>query len=314
MNSMNSNPLDARLQLLSHSGRNLLYSCPRKYQLSKLALEYTREETIHTIYGKMFGEGVQQLLAGKSLEEAMLLAAAHWSADLWDAEKEKSFWYCFQAIELFNLVRQENELHNYELVYWNGKPAIELSFRLALPYGFYYRGYIDILLKHKVTGELLVVDAKTSNSNYSNGASYQNSEQVLSYSIMIDAAVPGASSYQVMYFEYLTRLNKFVPHVFTKDFVDRANMIRDLITDCEIMMMYNRYDSWPMHGKSCANFGRRCNFIDTCTMSTEALTKLSTNGIYMDAAKYESELAPKKVSYDIELTLDEVIDAQLLRG
>ena len=303
-----NNQIDTRLKLFSHSSIGTLRSCPRKYQLSRLSLEYVKEESIHTYFGKMFGEGVQRILAGTSLEESLLIASTHWKCDLWDTEKEKSFWSCWQALELFDATRKELELNDYSVVMWNDKPAIELSFILELPHGFYYRGYIDILLRHNVTGALLVVDAKTSGRNFSDSAMYQNSEQALSYSVIIDTICPGSSSYQIMYFEYLTRLHKFVCHTFSKDFAERANWIRDLLTEIEIARLYSRYDSWPMHGNSCVSFGRKCGFLDTCTMATSSLIG---EPIYTDGKEHEASLG---IKYDIEVTLQEVIDAQLSRS
>lgn len=304
--------IDSRLKNLSHSSLCLLHSCPRKYQLTKLWPEYTREETVDTSYGKMFGEGLQQIIAGADVETAMLLAISQWNLDIWEVKKEKSFWHCFQAIENFVSLLPESVLANYEVVIWKGKPACELSFRIALPNGFYYRGYIDVLLKHKFDDSLLVVDAKTSGANYASPAKYQNSAQAIGYSIVVDVIAPGTSSFNVMYYEYLTRLNKYVEHTFLKDYLERANWIRDIMLDIEVMKIYDNYESWPMHGESCGGYGNfSCNFLDNCTMQTASL--VGSKLIETDAAELDKDKDGNFKKYDIEVTLDELIAAQLGR-
>jgi hypothetical protein len=257
----------------------------------------------------MFGEGIQQLLSGTSFEDAILIAAQQWTMDLFEANKDKSFWNCFLALETFQRIRDTSILADYEVVIFNGKPACELSFRLTLPDGFYYRGYIDILMQNKLTGELLVVDAKTSGRKYSSSTMYQNSAQAIGYSIIIDAIRPEASGYQVLYYEYLTSMNKFVDHLFTKDYLERANWIRNIMIDIEGMKLYDSYPDWPMHGESCGGFGSwSCPYIDNCTMRTASL--VGDKVIDVDAKELDRR-NDELITYDIEVTLEQVIQAQL---
>ncbi len=303
------NTIDSRLKLLSNSSLSLLHSCARKYQLKKLWPEYIREETVHTSYGKFFGAGIQYILSGDSFEDAIIKASTEWKLDLYDEEKEKTFWHCFNAIETFSIIRHQLDISDYEVVMFNNKPACELSFCIDLENGFYYRGYIDILMQHKLSGELLVVDAKTSNARYTNPAKYQNSAQAISYSIVIDAIFSNTSGFNVLYFEYLTGLNKFEHHLFYKDYLERATWIRDILIDCEIMNLYSRWDSWPKNGNACTNYGRTCEFIDNCMMETANL--IGSNIITKDAIELDKEA---NKTYDINVTLSNIIESQLGRN
>lgn len=299
--------IDSRLKLLSHSSCCLLHSCPRKYQLQKLWPVYEKDATVHTEYGKMFGAGIQAILCGANIQDAIIEASLQWSLDIYDTEKEKSFWHCINAIIKFQDELPDTILSQYKVVYWNGKPASELSFMIELPDRFYYRGYIDILLEHKFDGSLLVVDAKTSGANYISSYKYQNSAQAIGYSIVIDAIRPNTTSFSVCYFEYLTGLNKFVDHIFVKNYLERAYWIRNLLLDIELIKLYSSYDDWPMHGESCGGFGKyHCQFIDTCTMMTKNL--VGNKIVYVDPIQLDYDA---NKDYTIKVKLIDIINSQL---
>ncbi len=296
--------MDSRLKLISNSSVLSVHSCPRRYQLRKLWPEYLGDVSVDTVYGSMFHTGIQQFLSTGNLQEAMLIAATDWRLELYEFKKEKSFWHCWNAIEQFAFLYPESPLADYEILIYNGKPAMELGFCISLPDGFYYRGYIDLVMRHRYTGSILVVDLKTSGMNHSNPAKYQNSSQNIAYSVVLDTVAPGLQTFNVMYYEYLTYLNKFVAHDFVIDNLERATWIRDLLMECQIMQFYDNNAEWPKHGESCISYGRSCEFLDNCTMPTAAL--LGTYKEEADALSIDS-----KAPYDIYITLEEIINSQI---
>lgn len=296
--------MDSRLKLISPSSICLLHSCPRKYQLTRLWPDLEREDSVHTIYGKMFHTGIQELLTHGDLQLALLRAATEWKYDLYEFLKEKSFFHCWQAIERFSFLYPETPLVDYEVLSYNGKPAVELGFCIELPNKFYYRGYIDLVMQHKHDGSILVVDLKTSGAKYSNPAKYQNSAQNIAYSVVLDAIAPGLQTFNVMYYEFLTGLEKYVAHDFIIDNMERATWIRDLLMECDIMSFYDNHEDWPKHGESCAGYGSVCTFINNCTMPTSML--LGTSIIEDDPIEIDT-----KAPYDIMITLDDIINGQL---
>lgn len=317
--------MDSRLKLLSHSSRCLLHTCPRKYQLTKVYPEAKRDATVHTEYGKAFGEGIQAILTGASYEEAILRAVMNWNIDLSEELPNKSVWSMITAIERFKLLQANFSLGDYEVARFltdkgEERFATELSFCIVIPGkegNYYERGYIDVVLRHKITGSLLVVDVKTSGANYTNEAKYKNSGQGIGYSVIIDQIAPGVNQFDVMYFEYLTGTKKYTEHVFVVGVVQRANWIRNLLLDIAAMERYDEYEDWPMYGESCASFGSACQFIDCCTMSTSALTL----GRYCtdDALEYDGrkdlkrDKEFKKTEYDFVIKLEDLIANQLDR-
>ena len=266
-----------------------------------------RDITVHTVFGSMFGEAVQQLLCGKSLQEAVLAGMMLWTLDLEDFEKEKSFWYCIAALEKFAAIKHTTVLADYDVAYINGKPACELSLCIILPGGFYYRGFVDIVLVHRITGQYLVVDIKTSNRKFSHEAKYINSPQALGYSIIMDYIAPGQNTFEVMYYEYLTPIKKFVDMTFTIGYLQRAQWLRNLLVDIQIMEMYDQYEEWPMHGESCYGF-KACSLIDVCTMTTNSLcgtARSTVDAITLDRLAL--------ADYDVVVRFEDLVANQLER-
>lgn len=316
--------IDTRLKLLSHSSVTLLHTCPRKYELNKTLPSLEREESIHLYFGAAFGAGVQEYMVSRDLTKAYIAAFINWTGDIEYEEAatpDKSLWHCLLAIEHFATKLAELSLGEYEVVYYNSKPAIELGFRITLPNGYYYRGYLDALLQHRITGHILAVDFKTTGAKYSNPAKYQNSPQVMGYSVVVDKVLPDTQNFEVMYFEYMTGLRKFVEHSFVVGYVQRARWLKYLLGDIKAIDMFAMLstldEGFPMYGESCTQFGSKtCPHIDYCTLSN---TSLGIVPVYIDGKEYEAEQAIKhgrqyQGQYDIEVTLDELIQSQLERG
>lgn len=303
--------MDTRLKLISNSSLCSLHTCPRKYQLTKVYPAAIRDKTVHTAFGSAFGEGIQALLSGATIEDAVLRAVMQWDIDIEEEEpkSKKSLWTAISALQSFAIIKHTTVLEEYEVAkFIDGRLACELSFCITMPEGFYYRGYVDVVLKHKITGSYLVVDVKTSGANYSAPGKYQNSPQAIGYSIVLDFIEPNLSQYDVMYYEYLTSIKKYEAHTFVVGYLQRAMWLRNLQLDCEIMKLYNQYPDWPMHGESCMSYSRPCQFIDVCQMSTAALT--GGQEIIEDGLVWE---ASKGISYDIVVSFDELIAGQLDR-
>ncbi len=61
-----------------------------------------------------------------------------------------------------------------------------------------------------------------------------------------------------------------------------------------------------MHGESCFNFYRECDYIYTCTLSTDKLTDpISEEDIEILKAKWDD--------YQIHITINDLIQAQLAK-
>ncbi len=301
--------IDPRIRQLSYSSLLTLHTCPRKFQLYKLRSTYRTEEllksTITFAYGHVVGEGIQLALQGKTENEIIWQMFQMWhTPELFHADEKakKDFWSAVIAVQRFISMRESGFLDEYELVYHDGKPACELSFRINFPDGFALRGYVDAVLRSKETGKILVLECKTTGLTTVNPASYKNSAQAIGYSVVLDVLYPGLSSYDVLYLVYQTTQREFHPIPFTKNFLQRALWIQELLFDIETIKMYEEAQIYPTRGESCFSFFRECEYIQTCHLSTEFLTKPCT----------EKEMDTEE--YQVNIGLEDLLNSQLERS
>lgn len=297
--------IDYRIRQLSYSSLGTLHSCPRKFQLNRLRSSNRAEEdlksTITFAFGHVVGEGIQLCFQGLTLEQTIFKMFLMWHAELFAVEEkdQKSFWYAVAAVEKLFFMRSVGFLDDYELVYYNGQPACELSFAINFPDGFRLRGFVDAVLRNKATGEIIVLECKTTNSTTLNPATYKNSAQAIGYSIVLDHLFPDLSSYKVLYLVYQTKAKEYGILEFPKTFLQRALWIRELLLDIETIKMYEEAEIYPMRGESCNSFFRDCEYFQTCTLSTEYLTKPCTP---------EEE---DKTEYQVNISFEDLLDTQL---
>ena len=298
--------IDYRIRQLSYSSLLTLHTCPRKFQLNRLRTTHRTEEslisTITFSYGHVVGEAIQLALQGLTEEQIIWNMFSMWhTPDLFDTDSKgnKSFWEAVIALQRFLSLREQGFLNDYDLVEFNGKPACELSFAINFPDGFRLRGYVDAVLRNRETGEVIVLECKTTGAASFNPATYKNSAQAIGYSIVLDHIYPELSSYSVLYLIYQTKSREYTPLPFQKSYLQRALWIRELLLDIETIKMYEMAEVYPMRGESCFNFYRECEYFNTCTLSTQYLTKPCTP---------EEE---DKAEYQINLSLEDLLESQL---
>ena len=313
--------MDLRLQQLSYSSNLTLHSCPRKFQLAKLGTTkppIDERSQVTFSLGHVVGAGVQWLLEGKSLDSFYWEAFTKsdlWSADLFaeDTKSKKSFWEAMIAVERFAYVRDSTLLADYELIYYVPEaseisvPAVELSFIIALPNGFKYRGFVDAVLQHKQTGAVMVLEVKSTGAAAVNPATYKNSAQGIGYSIVLDVLFPDLSSYEVLYLVYQTKNREYLPLPFKKSYLQRALWIQELLLDCDTIAMYENAGVYPMHGESCFNYYRECEFLNICTLSTASLTTPVT-------PEQEEQIKQDHSAFHISLDVEDLIAAQIAKS
>ena len=297
--------IDYRIRQLSYSSLLTLHQCPRKFQLYKLRSTHKTQEdeqsTITFAFGHIIGEAIAATLAGSGEQEVIWRMFLGWHTDLMaeNPKQGKSFWEAVIAVQKLRSLRDAGFLQEYELVYYDGRSAVELSFAINFPDGFRLRGFVDAVLRHKTTGKIIVLECKTTSSAALNPATYKNSAQAIGYSIVLDHIYPELSSYEVLYLVYQTKSREYTPIPFVKTYLQRALWIRELLLDIETIEMYERAGVYPMHGESCVSFGRDCEYLQTCTLSTEYLTKPCTS---------EEE---DRTDYQISISLVDLLETQL---
>jgi len=303
---------DPRLKRLSHSSRTTLHTCPRKYQLNKLASQVIKlpdreeaEQGVTFAYGHAVGAGVASTLQNKTPQQVLLDTFLSWRADLLDEHKRqnKGFFKAFFAVQKFLKMREDGFLDDYKIVIYNGKPAAELSFQILLPNGYTYRGFVDAVLQNVHTGDILVLECKTT-SGQAVSANFINSGQAIGYSIVLDQLFPKLSSYTVLYLVYESKSYEYKQLPFEKSLLQRALWLQELLIDIDIIDLYETYDTYPMHGESCYDFFHDCEYLSLCTLETKNIVKPLTKKVLKDIEKEQQ-------SYDFTVKFEDLIQTQI---
>jgi len=286
---------------LSNSTMSLVNTCERKFQLEKLLwTEKPRDETHHTIYGQAYGVGIAEYFINKDVNQAVLKTWLAYHPEL--EEDKKTVMKCINAL-LCTIPVIDNLLLEYEVAYFNGKPAAELSFCLSANEDYYYVGYLDLVLRNIFTGKYVVLDAKTTGLELHNlDPLYKNSGQLVGYSIALDAiAGEEQTEYEVIYLVNQTG-REFAPVIqplkYTKTLTDRLNWFITLGLDIDRITRMRELNVFPMRGDSCLKFNKPCYHFATCGLKSS------------DRPKVDEE---DTTEYDFYFELQELIDNHVAR-
>ena len=306
--------IDPRYTRLSYSTEALLHSCPRKFQLKCLEAERAQDPStsVTFAYGSTVGLGIAEFMISRDLEETLFKMFLEWDIDYLaeNPKQKKSFPHALLAIEKFKAELEDGVLSEYEVAEYNGKLAAELSFRVSFPgelSTFTYRGYLDLVIRNIMTGQVGVMEVKTNSGTWVNHYMYKNSEQALGYSVILDKIEPGTPAYDVMYYIYMTKLTRYEQFHFPKSHQQRAHWLRDRMYYIGIIEKLvkeeGNYGNWPMASQGCVAYGRPCEYMDMCQLPTESLgAKLKENQL-VERDRKTGEVA----EYDFELTLKELL-------
>lgn len=306
---LDADGVDPRIKLLSYSSLQTLHLCPRKYELYRKKAtddvanpEAVSNQNVTFAFGHVVGEAIQDVMGGMKYTQVIWRMFLGWHASLADEDtkRAKSFYLAVLAIQNFIAIRKAGFLDDYELLEYNGKLAKELSFRITLPDGYLFRGSVDAVLRHKKTGKILVLECKTSSMVNLNPTQFKNSSQAIGYSVVLDVIAPDISSYDVLYLVYLTKGMNYEQLRFPKTYLQRATWIQELLLDIETIKLYERTGVYPMRGENCTSWGRDCEYLNQCTLSTRLITNPPVAGAIHD----------DKI-YDIEFTLADLIEGQM---
>jgi len=92
---------------------------------------------------------------------------------------------------------------------------------------------------------------------------------------------------------------------FKKDYLSRALWIREIMLDIEMIKLYEQAGVYPMHGESCNDYYRECEYFNLCTLSTDKLTE-PLQPEHQQQIEHSIEH-----DFQIKLTLQQLINAQI---
>lgn len=274
---------------LSYSTLETLYTCERKYQLEHLLSNGApRTESEHFSFGHCFGEGIAHYLVHQDRDAALFTAWLAYYPQIETEKKNQSI-----AVNALNIAftKLDDVLQDYEVAWFEGKPAVELSFKLMIDDFYYYSGHIDVVLRNKWTGKYYIFEVKTTGLGLHDITPlYANSGQALGYSIILDKiAGEKLTDYGVLYFVGQLGRDPYnvTIHVlpFDKSMVDRLNWFMTLGLDVERIKRMEELGVYPKRGSSCLNFMRPCPHFGVCGL--HSMDKSA--GIVEDKETYQFE-------------------------
>ena len=256
--------------LTTYSTQELLHACPRKFQIKKLAAFAGTSDRINSptfAFGHAVGAGVATYDATQNLRDAIWECFKAWDIDLLESERKsasssgKSFYEAVWALYAYESFYETSILPDYETV------NIEATIAIDFEDGHYYSGHIDEVLRNKYTGRYLVKENKTSGFANINPALYSNSDQALSYSVVIDML--GGTDYEVLYTVYSVPKQEWITFSFVKPVYKKAGWLQDQLLIHKHIEDYQTVNFFPKRGSACFQFMRTCEYYETCDTAVD---------------------------------------------
>jgi hypothetical protein len=305
----NYSTLVAHQNLITYSTADIFHSCPRKYQIKKLQADAGTADRINSptfAFGHAVGAGVAVYDKTRDINEATWAAFLAWDIDLFMEERKatrsagKSFFEAIWALYAYEeFFQTETNLADYESVKIEGTIAIDFED------GHFYSGHIDEVLQHRETGRFLVKENKTTGFTSVDPVMYANSDQALSYAIVVDML--GGTEYSVLYTVYSASSQKWMQFEFVKNALKKAEWIQDQLLLHQQIEHYTELNFFPKRGRSCFNFMKRCEFFETCEFSTSHAFGKN----FADLPRIQSLADVQKIEHiDFATTLTEITQRQ----
>lgn len=262
-----------------------LKECPRKYWLSMIQGWAPRSESVHLTFGRIYHSALEAYdharSAGKEHSEALRAAVRHalcatWtpSADgsgrPWASEDpNKNRATLLRSIIWYLLQFREDSITTIQLA--NGKPAVELSFRVALDFvasdgqPYLLCGHLDRLGLFQEEPHIL--DRKTTkatiSSDFFTRFAPDNQFQIydlagqLVYNIATKGIIVDAAQVAVTFSRFQRGFVQFTSS-------QREEFYEELGVWFGVAAGYARMGVWPKNEKSCGNYGG-CSFRPICS-------------------------------------------------
>ena len=304
----NYSQLVAHGNLTTYSTQDVFHSCPRKFAIKKMQANAGTDERVNSptfAFGHAVGAGVAEYDATQDLRAALWQAFLAWDLDLLASERKaghrngKSFWEACWALYAYVQFYNESGLGDYEVV------KIEATVAIDFEDGHYYSGHIDEILKHRQTGQYLIKENKTTSFLSVDPALYSNSDQALSYAVVVDML--GSNSYDMMYTVYSVGAQEWQQFNFMKQGHKKAEWIQDQLLMHQQIEAYQSINFFPKRGRSCFNYSRRCEYYENCDLSFKHTFGME----YNDLPQIDSLADIEKIEpIDFATTLTEIVNRQ----
>lgn len=270
--------------------------CPRLYQYSMLEGWRSRGESVHLKFGQLYHSGLEQYDKLRSVDydhDQALFEVVQWALETtWDRSEDMTEGHPWLSDHhsknretlIRSIIWYLDEFRNdpaATLILANGKPAVELSFRMEMEWGPKYQnqsfpfspyllcGHLDRVVEFG--GQKYVMDRKTTGSSptphYFDGFAPDNQMSIYTLAARVQFSTPVAGviidTAQVAV--GFTR--------FQRGFTYRTEaQLEEWLSDFRFWTAqaegFAESGHWPMNDKSCGMYGG-CTFRKICSKSPE---------------------------------------------
>lgn len=313
---------------LSYSRLQTLHSCPRKYEIENVIGYRPKIESMTFAYGHFVGAGIQEYLATRDLNKALLAGMLEFDLNNpWEEgspseiRSKKSFWHAMDIVEKFATELESNleligAFKNLEIAKFPYQekeiPALELTFEILIDNDgekWVYEGHIDAVLYNPKKNEYIILELKTTSSTKIHPAQYENSAQALGYAIVLDKIVESKnakSSFSVLYLVAQSGQKTFETLKFPKSILKRSQWINSLLLDINHIEMLEHAAKeaeiiYPQNGANCYQFFKPCPYFGLCDYD---------NKRFKNTIDKETESFAKQEPVMFSFTLEEIIARQ----
>lgn len=268
-----------------------LKECPRKYQYSMIERWRSRGNSVHLDFGLFYHDALEsydkwraegldhEAAVSETVRKCLTLTwvlGENGEAGPWVSDHVKSRETLVRSV-IWYLEEFGDDDAAETVLLSNGKPAVELSFRLEMDWGpvsesarpYVLSGHLDRVVRFN--DAYYVMDRKTSSTtisgHYFDGFSPDNQMSLYSFAsrVIYQTPVRGVIIDAVQIAVGFSR--------FTRGFTFRTEaQIEEWLADTKVWLAlaetYAAAGHWPMNDKSCGNYGG-CVFRKVCSKSPE---------------------------------------------
>lgn len=269
----------------SYSTQTSLFSCPRYFQLEKMRRAFATPPqiaSVHFAFGHAVGAGIAAYDETRNLEAAVWAVFCGWDIDFfaelkkpsrWDPKevrdsKKSILWATWAILSYPVFFEEDMGLSDWDTFRVEAEVLVEFSETETYPKRF-YTGHIDTILKHKQYGSFMVKENKTTGFSIVDPQMYANSEQALSYAVVVDMF--GQNDYDVLYCVYSSVSERWMHFTFPKSILAKASWLQDQFIINDQLEVYEEKNFFPMRGSSCLKYGDVCQFYGQCATPPEKI-------------------------------------------
>lgn len=187
-----------RKKVVSFSQYSMFESCGKKFKFNYIDKVGTKESNIHSVFGTAMHETIQDFLrvmygeskkAALNLDTDKMLLAHLITTFTNEKKKMKGKNPCTQAELGEFYIDGQNILHYFrgklnKFYPKQGYELVDIEYRLEVEVkpGVVFWGFIDVVLRDKISGKIIVIDLKTSTKGWS---SYQKNDKHKTAQVLI---------------------------------------------------------------------------------------------------------------------------------